>query len=119
MTIEQIAKVCHELNRVYCQSIGDDSQPTWEDAPNWQKQSAINGVKFHLKNPNAGPSHSHESWLEEKRKDGWKYGPVKNPEKKEHPCFVSYEKLPMEQRLKDSLFTSTVKILSYILTIKN
>lgn len=40
MTVEQIvrvAHVAHEVNRAYCQSLGDNSQPTWEDAPHWQR----------------------------------------------------------------------------------
>ena len=111
MNIELIAKTCHEVNRAYCKSIGDDSQLSWEDAPDWQKQSAVNGVRFHIDNPNAGPSASHESWLAEKERDGWKYGPVKNPEAKEHPCFVPYAELPNEQQAKDALFISVVHAL--------
>ena len=83
-----IAKTCHEVNRAYCHSIGDDSQPSWENAPEWQKKSAIAGVKYILTNPDAKPSDSHDSWLSTKKADGWKYGPVKDPEKKEHPCYV-------------------------------
>lgn len=112
MCIESIAKVCHETNRAYCQSIGDNSQPKWVDAPDWQKQSAINGVKFHLENPDAKPSHSHGEWLKEKEATGWKYGPIKNPETKEHPCFVPYEQLPEEQKKKDSLFIAVVHALA-------
>jgi len=55
------------------------------------------------------PSASHDSWLMQKRDDGWSYGPVKDPEKKQHPCFVPYEELPVEQRLKDYLFGAVVK----------
>lgn len=109
--LEKIAKVCHEANRAYCESIGDNTQPTWENAPDWQKQSAINGVKFHLENPNAQPCDSHNSWLKEKQESGWKYGEVKNPETKEHPCFVPYEQLPLEQQKKDALFISVVHSL--------
>lgn len=61
MTIEQIAKTAHELNKAYCASLGDHSQPSWEDAPDWQKDSAIRGVQFHLNNPTAGPEASHEA----------------------------------------------------------
>ncbi len=113
MNIEQIARVAHETNRAYCESIGDTSQPTWENAPVWQRQSAIKGVTFHIVNHTNGvvpsPSASHDSWLDEKRSDGWKYGPEKNPEKKEHPCYVPYEQLPAEQRLKDYLFGAVVQ----------
>jgi len=111
MTVEQIAKVAHELNKAYCQSIGDHSQKEWDEAPEWQRDSAIKGVNFHLLNPNASPSASHDSWLKQKEEEGWSYGPVKNPEAKEHPCFVPYEELPTEQRSKDYIFRQTVHSL--------
>lgn len=109
MNIEQIAKTCHEVNRAFCESIGDFSQPSWADAPQWQKESAINGVNFHLANPNSKPCDSHNNWMAEKLKDGWKFGEVKNPETKEHPCMVEYEQLPKEQQTKDALFISVVR----------
>jgi hypothetical protein len=111
MDVQAIAKVCHEANRAYCAGLGDNSQPAWNDAPEWQKQSAINGVNHALTAPAAAPSDSHESWLAEKRAAGWKYGPVKDPEKKEHPCFVPYEQLPDEQKRKDTLFLAVVRAL--------
>jgi hypothetical protein len=113
ITIEQVARVAHETNRSYCNSIGDPSQPTWDEAPDWQRKSAVKGVIFHIEALNRGckpsPSASHDSWLEEKKADGWKYGPVKNPATKEHPCFVPYEELPLEQRMKDFLFSAVVE----------
>lgn len=112
LKIEDIAKVAHEANRAYCQTIGDNSQPAWEDAPEWQRQSAIKGVEFHLANPNAGASNSHDCWLAEKRAAGWQYGPVKDPEKKQHPCFVPFEALPAEQQLKDYVFRGVVHSMS-------
>lgn len=111
MSIENIAQVAHEINKAYCEAIGDSSQPTWENAPEWQKSSAIAGVKFHLENPNAGPDASHNSWLKQKEEEGWKYGLVKNPETKEHPCFVPYAQLPTEQKAKDYLFKQVVHSL--------
>jgi hypothetical protein len=109
MNINQIAKTCHEVNRAYCESIGDLSQPKWKNAPYWQKESAINGVKYHLNNPNSKPSDSHQSWLEEKVKTGWIYGKVKDPEKKTHPCMVEFNDLPEEQQTKDLLFLAVVR----------
>jgi hypothetical protein len=100
--------MCHETNRAYCSALGDDSQLAWEDAPEWQRTSAINDVIFHRNNPTASPSASHESWLAEKRADGWTYGPVKDVEKKTHPCFVPFTGLPLEQQIKDELFKSVV-----------
>lgn len=116
--VETIARICHEVNRAYCLSIGDKSQKAWDEAPDWQKESAIKGVKFHLENPNARPDHSHESWLKEKREAGWKYGPVKDPDKKTHPCFVPFEALPIEQQMKDVLFRETVHVYAVLLPVE-
>lgn len=111
MNVEQIARVAHEINRAYCAALGDTSQPIWEAAPDWQRSSAINGVQFHISNPGAGPDHSHNEWLKEKEATGWKFGPVKNPDTKEHPCFVPYDQLPVEQKAKDYLFRAVVHAL--------
>ena len=111
MKVERIAKVAHEVNKAYCEALGDDSQPTWDNASSWQKTSAVIGVQFHMENPEAKPSNSHESWLKEKEADGWKYGEVKDAEKKEHPCFVPYEELPVEQKAKDYIFRQIIHSL--------
>lgn len=104
---KSIARFCHNINKAYCESIGDMSQPTWEDAPDWQKDSAMNGVMFHL-GKNVEPEESHENWMAEKVADGWVYGEVKDPEKKTHPSLVPYEELPTEQKTKDYLFKAVV-----------
>lgn len=111
MTPEHIARVCHEANRAYCATLGDLSQPAWRHAPDWQRESAIAGVEFLLANPNATPADNHESWLAVKRADGWKWGPIKDPVTKEHPCFVAYDRLPVAQRRKDTLFLAIVRAL--------
>lgn len=111
MTVEEVAQVAHEINRAYCHSIGDHSQPVWQDAPQWQKDSAIHGVDFHLNNPFAGPSTSHEMWMKEKVDGGWVYGEIKDPEKKTHPCIVPYDQLPVEQQSKDYIFREIVHCL--------
>lgn len=107
-TEEQIAQACHEVNRAFCVAIGDVSQPPWNAAPQWQRNSALDGVRKHLDGSICTPEQSHESWLEHKRKEGWKFGPVKDTEKREHPCCVPYAELPPEQRAKDALFAAVV-----------
>jgi len=109
---EEIARVCHEVNRAYCQALGDMSQPSWEDAPQWQRVSAALGVDLHIENPDAGPQASHESWMRQKIQDGWVYGDVKNPDLKEHPCLVPFHELPKEQQAKDFIFRAVVHALS-------
>jgi hypothetical protein len=103
-----IAQVCHEANRAYCVTQGDDSQPSWDDAPDWQRESAIAGVTGILDGRITSPEESHCSWLVHKTREGWTYGPVKCPEKKEHPCMVPYPELPAAQRRKDHIFHAIV-----------
>lgn len=112
MEIQEIAQVCHEINKVYCEAIGDFSQPDWEEAPEWQKESAIQGVEFHLENPDAGPEASHENWLHKKLNDGWKWGKEKDVENKLHPCCCPFSHLPVDQQVKDHLFRQVVHSLS-------
>lgn len=90
--VEAIARLCHNVNAAYCFSIGDRSQCEWENAPQWQKDSAIAGVQFHIANHCADPSGSHESWLKTNRQI-MEYGPVKDIEKR---------------RTKDYLFAAIV-----------
>jgi hypothetical protein len=110
---ERVARICHEVNRAYCAALGDTSQQEWEHAPDWQKSSARNGVALHMQHPEAGPQASHESWMAEKIDAGWVYGPVKDPEKKEHPCMVPFEQLPSEQQAKDFIFRGVVGAVVY------
>jgi hypothetical protein len=107
----EVARVAHEVNRAYCESLGDTSQPSWEDAPEWQKQSAMDGVNFHIERPDASPAESHAQWLAVKEADGWVWGEVKNPALREHPCMLPYEELPVEYKAKDYIFRGVVNAL--------
>ena len=90
------ARTAHEVNRAYCAGLGDHTQVRWEDAPEWQRLSALNGVRGVIKSNT--PEQSHMSWLSEK-----------DVEAKTHPCFVSYGELPAAQQYKDTLYVTTVR----------
>lgn len=113
MKIEDIARICHEANRAYCIAIGDNSQPHWEDAPEWQRSSAIAGVRARQTNPSITAAQLHQSWVNEKLRDGWRWGAVKDAEKKEHPCMVPYSDLPLEQKVKDHLFNAVLNAVMW------
>ena len=113
LTPTQIASVCHDVNRALCAAFGDHSQPTWADAPEWQRVSAERGVAMHLTGDH-GPSASHDAWLADKLADGWTYGPEKLPLQKQHPCILPYEQLPPEQQAKDHVFAAVVRSLAHM-----
>lgn len=106
-----IARIAHEVNRAYCEALGDFSHEAWEKAPEWQRKSAIAGVQQLLANPGMSPHDMHEAWMAQKRAEGWKWGPTKDPEQRLHPCMVPFDQLPAEQRAKDHIFRAAVMAL--------
>jgi len=105
-----IAHVAHEANRAFQIELGDPApSPHWEDAPDWQRESAVSGVQKAL--DGEGPEQLHQSWCDYKRADGWVYGPEKNADAKTHPCLVEYADLPEDQKIKDHLFAAIVRVL--------
>ena len=107
-----IARVCHQANKAWCEANGDPSQRDWENAEQWQRDSAVEGVTFALENPDAPESAQHDAWAASKLRDGWKYGEQKNPELKTHPCLVAFDQLPAHQQAKDRLFRAIVRALT-------
>lgn len=103
-----IAKKVHHVNRMYCIALGDYSQVPWDEAPAEIQKSVINGVIYHLDNPDATPESSHENWMNEKIANGWVYGTEKDMDLKTHPCIMPYHELPEAQRAKDSIFKAIV-----------
>ncbi|ENU86132.1 RyR domain-containing protein [Acinetobacter sp. CIP 102129] len=110
MKISLIAAIAYSINVAYCASMGDE-QLAWDDALDWQRNSAIAGVEMHLANPDATPEQSHEEWLKDKEANGWVYGEVKDLANKTHPNILPYAELTPEQRAKDHLLKTVVHLL--------
>jgi len=108
LTLDQIGRICHEVNRAYCQSQGDDSLKPWDDCPQWQKDSTVLGVQKIMQSPEITPRDLHQAWWEHKIHSGWNYGAVKDEVLQTHPCMVPYDSLPENQRVKDYLFGAVV-----------
>lgn len=113
--LEACARSAHDVNRAYCLALGDASQVSWDEAPDWQKESARAGVEGALRGNT--PEQSHEAWFAHKQREGWVLGPVKDPVTKEHPCLVPYAELPPAQRFKDHLFVTTVRQMAEVLLV--
>lgn len=109
--IINIARVCHEANKAWCEANGDFSQKHWLQAEDWQRDSAIKGVEFRANNPNAGHDAQHNAWMEEKINAGWVFGEVKDAKARTHPCIVPFGLLPEFQQKKDALFCAIVDAL--------
>lgn len=110
--VKDIAKICHQANKAYCEVMGDYSQVDWDFASEELQNSAINGVQFHIDNPDSSSADSHNNWYKFRSAQGWVYGDIKDEKLKTHPCMVPYDHLPVAQQKKDKLFKSIVKIIN-------
>ena len=108
MNALDIAQVVHDTHQVYCRHIGDFTQVPWEEAPDWQRNSTIAGVKAVIDSPDISPELLHEKWVQTRLADGWVYAPLKNVARKEHPCLIEYHKLDINQKQKDYMFRAVV-----------
>lgn len=114
LSAEGIAKFCHQVNSDYRSLIGEGQRPSWEDASDHTRASAINGVHFVIQsasdpNPYASAQAQHDEWLRFKLEDGWGYGEEIDEVNKKHPCVLPFSALPMEQKIKDVLFRRIVQ----------
>jgi len=113
MEIKDIAKICHQANKAFQEAIGEANvSPHWDDAPEWQKESAEAGVKTKINNPEITPEQLHQKWMDTKHADGWVWGATKNEKLKTHPCMRPYDQLPEVQKVKDQLFGSIIEAVS-------
>lgn len=55
---------------------------------------------------------AHDVWAQQRISDGWRYGPQRNDDRKEHPCLVAYSDLPESEKEYDrNAAMSTLKAI--------
>lgn len=45
--------------------------------------------------------HNHDVWARQRLAEGWRFGPTRHDDRKEHPCLVPYARLPEEEKQYD------------------
>lgn len=58
---------------------------------------------------------THDHWAVQRLKDGWKYGPARSDEKKEHPGLLPYGELPEWEKAYDR--TTAMETLKAVLAL--
>lgn len=111
ISIDQVARVCHEANVAYCAVIGDFVQLDWDNETDELRASIIAGVQAIVDNPDMTAEGSHEKWMDYKKVEGWGYGAVKDVDKKLHPNLLPWDQLLDDQKLKDALFQAVARTL--------
>jgi len=104
------ARAAHEAIRtLQIQNNEPNVASPWETVGQDIKDSCFIGIERIIKNPEITDEELHDSWINTKTDQGWKYGPTRSEEDKLHPCLVPYSELPPFQRLKDAMFRNVVR----------
>ena len=112
ISINDIARVCHEANRAYIYSIPNGfKSDDWDEGTEEQRASVISGVEAVIDNPILTPEQSHEKWVTYKKAEGWVFGERKDEATKTHPNLLPWDELPSEEKVKDVLFQAVVRAL--------
>lgn len=101
-----IAITCHNANMQWRKYYEQGEGQTWDELSPQTRNGVMDGVKGALMGLTS--AQLHKAWMADCRANGWVYGPVKDTEKKTHPCLVSYDQLSIEDRAKDRLFLGIV-----------
>jgi hypothetical protein len=109
MTILELAKVAHEMNRVYCQLSGDDSVQPWDKATDTQRKGMIFGVVHQLKMPGADTTSLHRGLFKALSDNGWRFGDKIDHVKGTHPGCLPFQEMSPEYKARTLLFTTLVE----------
>ena len=64
------------------------------------------------------PEEAHDSWWRKYEEMGWKFGEVRDTEKKTHPDMIPFNDLPKDEQDKDEIFLALVEFaFKYIMPI--
>ncbi len=108
MNVTQVARIAHEVNRAYCESVGLGKRLPWDEVSPHDRDAAVMNVTamargFHT------PESLHEAWCREMALNGWSHGKTYSPREKAHPMLMPYGELPIEARLCDALFLGVLR----------
>ena len=101
-------RTAHEVNRVYCESLGDMTQCPWVEISEEQQAEAVKVLRAHIHNVYLPPQESHELWVKQMVSLGWKHGKEHNSTNKTHPLLLPYESLSELDKTKQALFKVSV-----------
>lgn len=100
----------------------------WNDSKNYMLTITTNDMNTYIPKPidisdveltedlnalrEAIAENAHEIWAENRQKEGWTYGPVRNDELKQNPDMVPYSQLPDSEKEYDrQMAIKTIKLL--------
>ena len=98
-----LGKLVHGKISAFKAVIGENPYPSWEESPQHLKDVCIGGARTAL-NADCTAKDIHDYWIDRMK--------AINPD---HPSLVPFEELSVNEKIKDEIVVSTVKIyLKYL-----
>ena len=86
----------HQIITIMIDQTSNNYTPTPVDTTNIQLPEELMALA------EAISKNVHEVWAQNRIKEGWTYGPVRDDQKRQTPCLVPYDQLPEEEKAYDS-----------------
>jgi len=115
MKLAEVARMVHQTDKAYCESIGDYSNKNWEQAEPADKKRMEDIVQFYTDNPLAMDCSIHNVWIKAMVMDGWVKGDEFNPFTKTHPGIIKFEEIPFEQQVRATIIRRVIGTLGSLL----
>lgn len=119
LSVDAIARICHAGKRALCIRLADEVvDPEWDQITEAQRDSIRDRVRLMIEPDEHGtvglgaPHHVHNMWLRRKAQLGWCYGPIEDPDRKEHPGFMAWREMPPRFKRRDHLFFKLVDAIT-------
>lgn len=110
--ITTLSKIAYDACRAYHMSIGSDTLPTWDNAPDILKETVEDQICAIVSDPHFCPQDHHDAWCQMKSDDGWTQGDIYDEDTKTHPDLKPYGELSSQDRFEDALIHAIV--MSYL-----
>ena len=85
----------HQITTVMNNQTSNNYTPTPVDTTNIQLPEELMALA------EAISKNVHEVWAQNRIREGWTYGPVRDDQKRQTPCLVPYDQLPEEEKAYD------------------
>lgn len=102
--LDRIARIGHEVNRAYCQELGEEAHPQWTAILGSERALVRKAAEGVLNGTFATLEDQHEAWRQARVDAGWTWGNAKDVEHKISPALVPWADLPASQRAKSAIF---------------
>ncbi len=117
--VELMAKAIHEIRRDLTAVQPEPSKIDkwaalpWDELPDIYQKVEVAVVAFRFSDPGADSRSSHQTWMNQLIKSGYKWGEKNSIVDKTHSFLVPYDQLPYEKRLGNAIIDSVMKNLGY------